>query len=291
MNDSIKKQLELIKEMATSKGYTLNIFERDTSQEKGLGSHYVDYAKKEIEITLPLGHEEKDAILLHELIHAEFFLTGFPRILRSPEIQYDGLDLDLYQHIEDLSQHVLLYSKMNELKVMHDKENTMFLKNFLTNLLPDDQYTFVRNAFILTESFYRNPVEFLNYEPDIRKTHPNSDQLYRKLKRVLATIKSPLTARYAIIRMFDIVQEEFARCNFKYDFKEKCILQSVLLENQRQLFVSDLFQLVKRPKLKHIYLQEKRTGYYVQVLGSTIDFQKQKEFIKQVRCDKYLGLN
>ncbi|QFQ28927.1 MULTISPECIES: hypothetical protein [Bacillus cereus group] len=291
MNDSIKKQLELIKEMATSKGYTLNVFERDTSQEKGVGSHYVDYAKKEIEIIIPLGHEEKDAILLHELIHAEFFLTGFPRILRSSEIQYDGLDLDLYQHIEDLSQHVLLYSKMNELKVMHDKENTKFLKNYLTNLFPDDQYTFVRNAFILTESFYRNPVEFLNYEPDIRKTHPNSDQLYRKLKRVLATIKSPLTARYAIIRMFDIVQEEFARCNFKYEFKEKCILQSVLLENQRQLFVSDLFQLVKRPKLKYIYLQEKRTGYYVRVLGSNIDFQKEKEFIKQVRCDKYWGLN
>lgn len=291
MNDSIKKQLELVKEMATSKGYTFNIIERDTSQEEGLGSHYVDYANNEIEITLPLDHEEKDAILLHELFHAELFLTGFPKILMSPVIQYDEIDLDLFQHIENLSQHVLLYPKMNELNVMHDKENTKFLKNYLTNLLPDNRISFVMNAFILTESFYRNPVEFLNYESDIRKTHPNSDKLYRRLKRVFATIKSPLTARQALIRIFDIIEEALASCNYKYDFKEKCILKSVLLENQQQLFVSELFQLVKRPKLTHIYLQEKRTGYYVKELSSTVDFQKEKEFIKQVRCDKYLGLN
>ncbi|MCF8890959.1 hypothetical protein [Priestia megaterium] len=291
MNDSIEKQLEVIKKMATSKGYSLNIVERDTSEEKGIGSHYVDYQSKEIEITIPIVHEEKDAILLHELIHAEFFLTGFPRINRSPEIKYDGLDLDLFGSIEDLSQHVLLYPKMIELKVTHEKENLKFLENYLTNLLPDNNISFIKNALILVESFYRNQVEFLKYESKIRKTHPNSYQLYRKLKKILSTVRTPLTARDAIIRVFEIVEQEFARGKVKYNFKEKCILGVVLSKNNSEMFVSDLFQLVKRPKLKNIYLQEKRTGYYVAVYSSTLDFQNRKEIIKHERCGKYFGLN
>ncbi|WP_454862261.1 hypothetical protein [Peribacillus frigoritolerans] len=290
MNETIEKQLELIKEMAKGKGYFLSIIEKDTSKEKGLGSHYVDYANKKIEITLPLGHEEKDAILLHELIHAELFLTGFPRINRSPEIEYDDVDLDLFQSIEDLSQHVLLYPKMYELKVMHDKENLKFLRNYLTNLYPDNSSGFIMNSFTLVDSFYRNSDEFLKYEPDVRKTHPNSYKLYRRLKRVLTTVKSPLTARHAIITIFDIVEKEFTRCNIKYDFKEKCLLAPVFLEAHHQLFVSDLFEIVKRPKLKNIYFKEKRTGYYVNVFSSTIDFQKIKESIEQQRCGKWFEL-
>jgi len=291
MNDSVEKQLELIKNMAISKGYHLNIIERDTSKEKGTGSHYVDYARKKIEIVLPVNHEEKDAILLHELIHAEFFLTGFPRINRSSEIQSNELDTDLFSNIEDLSQHVLLYPKMNELKVIHEKENINFLKKRLTNLFPDNIAAFIMNSFTLVDSFYRNSDEFLKYEPDIRKTHPNSYQLYRKLKRVLSTVKSPVTARDAIIRIFEIVEKEFTHCKVKYNFKETCLLAPVLLEAQKQLFVSELFEIVKRPKLKNIYLREIRTGYYVKALSSTIDFQKEKEIIKHERCGKYFGLN
>lgn len=291
MNDSINKQLEMIKSMAISKGYHLNIIERDTSKEKGTGSHYVDYALKKIEIVIPVDHEEKDAILLHELIHAEFFLTGFPRINRSSEIKCDESDTDLFSSIEDLSQHVLLYPKMNELKVMHEKENINFLKKRLTNLYPDNSAGFIKNSFTLVDSFYRNSDEFLKYEPDIRKTHPNSYQLYRKLKRVLSTVKSPPTARQAIIRIFEIVEKEFTHCNVKYDFKEKCILTPALLKAHHQLFVSELFEIVKRPKLKNIYLKEIRTGYYVKVFSSTIDFQKEKETIKLERCGKYFGLN
>ncbi|NYE07275.1 hypothetical protein F4694_004060 [Bacillus niacini] len=291
MNKSIEKKLEIIKQMAISKGYSLNIYEKDTSNEEGLGSHYVDYSSKKIEITLPLVHEEKEAILLHELIHAEFFLIGFPRINRSIEIQYDNLDEDLFQSIEDLSQHVLLYPMMNELKVMHEKENINFLQNYLTNLLPDDRLTFIKNSFTLVESFYRNSDEFLKYEPDIRKTHPNTYQLYRRLKKTLSTVRTPLTGRQAIIKIFQMIEEEFARCNFKYDFKEKCILTPVFLEIQHQLLVSDLFQIVKRPKLNNFYLLEKRTGFYVEVFSPFIDFEKEKEIIEHETCGKYFCLN
>lgn len=266
-------ELDLYKEvesLASEKGYTIEVEIGASDDPLGLAHHYVDYQNKKIEIVVPEGHPEITSLFAHELFHAILFLRGFPRILRSPEIQYNELDEFLAQTIEDRAHHYYFYPLMRERGYMHDEENREFAENLYNAISDTNSPQDIYFAFDVLEMDYRDPLLFLNYEQKIKTKTPNIYALYRRFKRLYSTIKDPRTMRESILKVCRQFETSIKKYGVEYSFKEKFHISMIPNDYEKGQLCSKYLMAKRLYPLKHQYIFEINSGQCVKVLDSSI---------------------
>ncbi|WP_242309248.1 hypothetical protein [Bacillus cereus group sp. BfR-BA-01524] len=266
-------ELDLYKEvesLASEKGYTIEVEIGASDDPLGLAHHYVDYQNKKIEIVVPEGHPEIIPIFAHELFHAILFLRGFPRLLRSPEIQYNELDEFLAQTIEDRAHHYYLYPLMKERGYMYDEENKAFAENLYNAMLDTSTLEEIDFAFNVLEMDYRDPVLFQDYEQKIKKKTPNVYALYRRFKRLYSTIKDPRTMRESILKVCRQVESSAGKYGVEYSFKEKFNVPMIPNDYEKGQLCSKYLIAKRLYPLKHQYIFDINSGQCVKILDSSI---------------------
>jgi len=259
-----------VKEQANNKDYEIIVKELEVGApgERALASHYVDYANKQIEISLPSSHDEMVELFIHELIHAELFLKDYPRILRSPEFEYNEIDEIMAEEIENLAQHYLLYPRMVELGYKHQKENERFLRKVLprTKRISNGPNV-ILDGFTILEADYRDYEEFKAFETDIASKNSAGYGFYRRVKRIYSRITDQGGMRKAIIKIMNEVEKWAKTAGVNLNYKMKFIVPPVSTKYEKEQICSKFYEVVTYKGFNHYYIIDKRDRQTVQVVN------------------------
>ncbi|MFJ5717404.1 hypothetical protein [Neobacillus sp. NPDC093127] len=275
-----------IQELANIKGYSITItdFISSGENERGLASHYVDYQQRKIIISIPQDHSEKEALFVHELIHAELFLNGYPRILRSPEFKYSEQDNMLADEIENMAHHFLLYPRMRELGYMHSKENDKFLEKVKKEIdIVNKGPAAIEAAFNVLEADYRDYEKFKVLDPSFEKKNPQVYSLYRRFKRLYSISNNPSNMRRAILSVIKEVQNKAkkeAGITLNYNFLFS--VPPIPTDYEKEQFCSKFYTIGKIPNTKHHYIFDKRDNQCCNILnGNTYSLQEVQNMLNE----------
>nr|WP_152980818.1 hypothetical protein [Alkalicoccobacillus plakortidis] len=263
-----------IKKKAKERNFIVEVSDCSHKIDIALASHYVDYAQKIISIEVPFNNVELNALFVHELIHAELFLKGFPRILRYPDIEIpESLDYCATM-IENMAHHYYLYPRLQELGFRHSYAN----ESWITDKVFGSQGEYIIDrALNILECDYRE----LGLPPDVEKFLKNRADysLYRRFKRLYKGSDTPRLMRTNILSIIreisnfnkrDNRNNEINNKSFRDTFDNYFYIPVKLNDQEKKLQANKLFKITREVDQKHHRLRLLTNNEVVKLLNGDI---------------------
>jgi hypothetical protein len=297
MEDIKKHELyDRVLRMAIAQGYVMDLFEFDPkdqqySELKAAGVHDLDIPSKTIRIGVSTAEHEKTEIYAHELLHAELFLNGFPKIYTHPTYEFQPMLLRTIIEIENTIQHSIIYNKLTELKMTSEEINERFFRGVINDC--DVKYEgpnkFFRALRIL-ESSFRLPERTNELLVEVRKKQPHEYTIFSEFLRNTRKTQTPLEMRAAMIKTIRQLNT-YLKNTLKTDFFLNSFirLEPIVCEKLLLKRASDYFYIVKLNEFNELFIMSKEDrNCCFFVVGKAIDIQSLEKILDSKTVKDFL---
>jgi hypothetical protein len=198
-------------DLANKSEYSLSVFpydKGDLQYNEALGYHDVDLSGKEIKIGISKKCSDVTLIAVHELLHAKFFLKGFPKLQIYPKVNLSpGAEKSVLE-VENIAQHTLIYPEMKRLSYSQEKYDMEYFNGVKEdNSKKFDGANKINRALKLLEVYYRLPGKMNEIDEEVSKQQPIDYNLYRKMRKSFDKTETPQGMKKGIVDNIKLIDK------------------------------------------------------------------------------------
>jgi hypothetical protein len=273
-------------DLATNSGYSFSVFlydKGDLHYNEALGYHDVDLSGKEIKIGISKKCSDVIPIAVHELLHAKFFLKGFPKLQIYTKVNLSpGAEKSVLE-VENIAQHTLIYPEMKRLGYSQEKYDLEYFNGVKEdNSKKFDGANKISRALKLLEVYYRLPRKMNEIDEEVSKQQPIDYSLYRKMRKSFDKTETPQGMKKGIVDNIKLIDKFVKKQTGEDTFlRYLCKLDIGFTEYQLQQKASRFITPIKFNEFPDSFLVHKEHDFCIGFInGRAMPIEKLKVLLE-----------